>query len=765
MLAFGSCEDAQPPEQRTLPSDALPKTVEGFHVTQGAAEGYVDDQACQECHAAVYDSYQSHGMARSFSPPNPENAIEKTDLGKPLIHAATGFRYVMSIRDGRYVLRRYCVDAAGREFADVSQEVAWVIGSGNHVRSYVSRNAAGELFQLPVSWYRGKGFAMSPGYDHKDHPRFERVIERGCMFCQNAYPEIPVGADLPHRSHRYPKTLPHGIGCQRCHGPGARHVAKAADEEATDEEIRRTITNPSKLDVQQQEDLCFSCHLQPESVRSKMMPRVFDRGAFSFKPGDDLAAFIKFLDHGSVDERGERYEINHHAYRLRQSTCYVQSPGKLTCTTCHDPHRTVPAAQRATHYRKVCFQCHGPTDCKTTDVAHRSNPKSSDCVRCHMPPARPTDVIHTLTTDHRIGLHKGDRAAQHAEHHPKHQPLTIRPYFADRLKTTDAEWPLFRGFGEAYYPTEASTKTWIKAFEDTKPHPVAAYVVFGRALIEVGKPKIASEILHEATTKWPKDATAHWMLGEALLLLPNQGSAAVASIETAIELDDTDPGAHAALGQAYAQAGAQDKARKSFERSLAIRPNSAATWNTYGFVLLRMRDAKAATKAFQEAIRWNPRDDYAYGMLSQIYKQQQRHDDQFRVLSQGAALLPDVKLDLIAAKFLTRSAKHRDPKGGLEMARTEANTRPKDPRALLHFALATVFEGRTEVAPRTIRAARVAGADPASCTCLSVFYWYLRRDKVRVEQLLGVLEKELGRVSQERLRRQLLAHLTGLKIR
>jgi hypothetical protein len=43
------------------------------------------------------------------------------------------------------------------------------------------------------------------------------------------------------------------------------------------------------------------------------------------------------------------------AYRLRQSACFLESGGAMTCTTCHDPH-SVPRGEEATrHYVSSLF--------------------------------------------------------------------------------------------------------------------------------------------------------------------------------------------------------------------------------------------------------------------------------------------------------------------------------------------------------------------------------------------------------------------------
>jgi hypothetical protein len=96
--------------------------------------------------------------------------------------------------------------------------------------------------------------------------------------------------------------------------------------------------------------------------------------------------------HVDIDEpgrpRAQRFEINHHAYRLRQSLCYIK--GGITCSTCHDPHQPLKKDPRLAAVVSICLGC------------HERHTASNDCVRCHMPSRRAQDVVHVVMTDHKI---------------------------------------------------------------------------------------------------------------------------------------------------------------------------------------------------------------------------------------------------------------------------------------------------------------------------------------------------------------------------
>ena len=108
----------------------------------------------------------------------------------------------------------------------IEKRIDYVIGSGNHSRTFIYRNERDKLIELPVSWYSENGgyWAMSPGYDRSDHSDFRREVSDSCLFCHNGYPSESNGG------------LAMGIDCQRCHGPGEAH-AKG----------KGRIVNPAKL--------------------------------------------------------------------------------------------------------------------------------------------------------------------------------------------------------------------------------------------------------------------------------------------------------------------------------------------------------------------------------------------------------------------------------------------------------------------------------------------------------------------------------------
>src|SRR5262245_7137895 len=190
-----------------------------------AAE-YVDPAECASCHAEVSASFHKTGMGRSFSQAVPQNIKGDFKNRNTFYHAASDRYYTMVEQDGRYFERQHQLGPDGQTTNIVQKEIQFVLGSGNHASTFLHRNEQRKLVELPVAWYSEKGgyWAMNPGYDRRDHQDFRRTVTLECMFCHNAYPALKDNSDRSGSEPSFTGTLPEGIDCQRCHGPGGAHV-------------------------------------------------------------------------------------------------------------------------------------------------------------------------------------------------------------------------------------------------------------------------------------------------------------------------------------------------------------------------------------------------------------------------------------------------------------------------------------------------------------------------------------------------------------
>ena len=126
---------------------------------------YVDARVCASCHRQIADDYRQTGMGRSFFRPTPANTIEDYTRQNEFYHPLSDTHYAMIRRDGEFYQRRWQIGFAGKETNVEEMKVDYVMGSGNHARSYLHRSAPGTLIELPLGWYPDGSWAMSPGSD------------------------------------------------------------------------------------------------------------------------------------------------------------------------------------------------------------------------------------------------------------------------------------------------------------------------------------------------------------------------------------------------------------------------------------------------------------------------------------------------------------------------------------------------------------------------------------------------------------------------
>jgi hypothetical protein len=258
-----------------------------------SANNYVDAALCAQCHAEIANSFRKTGMGRSFY--RLPAGVPAVDLisGKPFYHAASDNYFATTARGGRYYQRRWQIGFDGKETNLEEKQVDFVIGSGDHSRTYLHLTSRNALQQLPLGWYAEKGgyWGMSPGYDKPDFPGATRLAGYQCMFCHNAYPRIPDGHREEGAEAQYVLPLPEGIDCQRCHGPGQRHIAALSKPGAKPEEVRAAIVNPKRLSPEREMEVCLQCHLETTNLPLPNSVQRQNRGPFSYAPGQPLGDF------------------------------------------------------------------------------------------------------------------------------------------------------------------------------------------------------------------------------------------------------------------------------------------------------------------------------------------------------------------------------------------------------------------------------------------------------------------------------------------
>ncbi len=579
----------------------------------GSDAGYVDGAACTGCHQEIWETYQHTGMGRSMSRPTPEAMVE--DFRKPIqfYHRASDQHYTIYERDGKYYQRRHQVGFGGSETNVVEKQIHFVVGSGNHARTYLHRTPDGRIFELPVAWYAEKGgyWAMNPSYDQPNHPGFRREILHECMFCHTGYPEIAPGTDRVGSEPRFPGRIPEGIDCQRCHGPGRDHI-EAVKTGRDLAQIREAIVNPSKLDAERQMDVCLQCHLETTSSQLPNSVRRFDRGVFSYRPGELLANYELFFDHAPGTGHDDKFQIAHQGYRLRKSACFQQSAGQLTCTTCHNPHDVLRGEAAKRQYVAVCQTCH--QDRVETLVRDGRHTASDDCLTCHMPKRRTEDVVHVVMTDHYIQRRKParDLLAPLEERHVTEEtayngPVTL--YYPRQVPPTEeSELYLAMAQVKQFSNLKAGIPQLAAALDKYRPETAEFYFELAEAYAHIGQFDDAIRRYEEAVSRKPGYRAAWVGLGTTLSK-SGQHDRGAEVIGKALELTPKDASILNDLGLILLRQGELDEAAATFRRAVESDPDFSEAHNNLGGVLSQIGDRVGAEQSYRSAIRLQP--DYA----------------------------------------------------------------------------------------------------------------------------------------------------------
>lgn len=528
--------------------------------------------SCRSCHEREVAAYASISMSRAFTTPGAGNVLSDFTRNNTFFHARSGFRYAMTRRGDDYYVRQWRENSSGRPYASEERRIDFVIGSGRHAQSYLSRGPAGTLLLLPVTWYTQEGrWGMSPGYDAEQHFGMRRRADFSCLHCHTSYPDLP---ERPARGDTvsFGAVIREGIGCERCHGRGEEHVRRAR---AGDSSARDAIVHPLRLPPNRQLDVCLNCHLEPYARPVAGLTTRFGARAFSFEPGNRLSDHLIFFEYPEGASPLGGIEIAHQGYRFLQSACFRKSGGRLTCSACHRVHAT--KADAAVRRRDACISCHARAQLEKLP----SHALDSDCAACHMPQARARDAVHVLVTDHKIQRPLRDAAAQELSIEEDHRGPAeyagdlrlLFPY--DEL--SEEERAVYLGMAYLGFPRLLERAGRLLATNLSKLHsaPVEAWTSLGWANAQIGRTTEARRAIAQALARDPDFAEARLYQGN-LLGLEGKLEAAVAEWKKAVDARPNYPEALANLARGYRALGLRSKADEALKRLAVLDPAAAA---------------------------------------------------------------------------------------------------------------------------------------------------------------------------------------------
>ncbi|HLY42969.1 MAG TPA: tetratricopeptide repeat protein [Terracidiphilus sp.] len=494
------------------------------------------DASCAKCHAEIYRKYLATPMANASGA-----AADELRTGT-FLQKTTGVEYTISSDKG-YATLAY--ELPGTTGAPISRKLTYFLGSGHLGTTYLY-SIGSYLFESPIAWYAAsQSYDMKPGLEEMKQVPPPLSMASGCMRCHMSSVQ-PGDPGTMNRFQGVP-FLHGGITCEDCHGDSARHVATRG---------KVAMVNPSRLNADQRDSICISCHLEGDVSIERA-----GKSALDYRPGDSISTYLAYYVRAGANltARGVS-EVE----QLSQSTCKRRSGDKMSCASCHDPHYTPDAQHRTAFFRAKCLACHSEPQFAATH-----HPENQDCTSCHMPRAVARNIVHVAWTDHRI-LRVPDNAPAAENAAGDHLVPVFSPGATDR----DLAMAYYQLLLEGDREFERAAWDRLKSLGDSIANDKAALDAVGNMSAERGESQTAEKAFQRVLTLDPNDLTAQSNLG---ILLARQGKLndAISMLKKAFGVNEDVPGLAMNLARVECIAGDEQAAQATLQTALIYSPDLA----------------------------------------------------------------------------------------------------------------------------------------------------------------------------------------------
>jgi Flp pilus assembly protein TadD len=500
------------------------------------------------------------------------------------------------------------------------------------------------LFELPIAWLHPQQQWGASAFDPDGAGDYSRPLTVRCLECHNTWFEHQPGTLNQYRRDHF--IL--GVTCERCHGPGKDHVTY--HREHPQETASHAILHPGRLSRDRLMDLCAQCHSNAIKHRGP---------AFSYRPGEPLESSYKTVSSRHPEDDHVANQVKY----LKQSKCYQQSD-KLTCVTCHDPHKphqadANPLEGAHSTEAQSCRQCHQSEDCH--ERSRLPAAVQDNCIGCHMPARDKIQVYFDTETDvcvapvkayeHRIGIHPtatqevllewrmqqtDDESRREAE---RLKQSLARHYLdeGDRLRGDYRHLAAIDAYRQSIRldPAPESKKKLAEAIEirtSIDDH-------WFRAVNQIRQQQYseAATTLETILSLKPDLAKVHGKLGAVYASL-NRRDKAVEHLQAVLKFDPDDAYGEGMLGWLDYLDGRFQSATEHFRRADEIEPYKAKVQLQWGLALMKRESWDDAAQKLQQALTIDPRQLDACMSLSQVRKSQGRLTESIELASRAVAM-------------------------------------------------------------------------------------------------------------------------------
>lgn len=589
---------------------------------------YVGINTCKQCHMDIYTSFMQTGMGQSLDKATKSKSAGDFSKAHTVYDAELNLYYSPFWLNDSLHVKEFRL--SGKDtIHQRTEKITYIVGSGHHTNSHFWQSN-GYVYQAPFTFYTQKKiWDLPPGFEKGASSRFQRLIGLECMSCHNGYPQFVKGSENKYIS------LPQGIDCERCHGPGSLHVAEKQKGILIDTSkyVDYTIVNPGKLSVDLQFDLCQRCHLQGNAVLKE------GKSWYDFKPGQKLSeTMLVFLPKYKGAE--QEFIMASHADRLKQSACFIKSAEKadnsalrpyknaLTCVSCHNPHVSV-RNQGSEPFIKKCQSCHDGSSAEKNRCSETEQARSiekNNCITCHMPLSGSIDIPHVSIHDHYI------------RKQPKMNNVLNKSflglYCVNDTKVSHLEQAkAYMNQFEKFEPgktnlLDSAARYLAKDLELTSKNTAAAmiHLLYLRSdwngilskVNEWTEKKLLQQWFTE-TSFTNADAWACYRIGEAFYQNGNYQKAFEFYKATCL-LAPYYPDFKNKKGTTLLLLGQLNEAYQLFEELSKENPEFAPAWNNLGICQINLQDYTSAEKSFLKALHLDPDYEQATNNLIKVYE-------------------------------------------------------------------------------------------------------------------------------------------------
>jgi DmsE family decaheme c-type cytochrome len=191
-----------------------------------------------------------------------------------------------------------------------------------------------------------------------------------------------------HGNARIPGSPAADKGCESCHGPGQAHV---------EDDAKGHILKFSQMPARQVSDTCLTCHNKTEHA-------MWDSSSHAAR---NMGCVSCHSVHAPKSERGQLVKANQlelcatchkpQAHKQLRSSHMPVREGKMTCTSCHNPHGStnVRMLRVGNYINESCSSCH--TEKRGPFLWEHAAGRES-CVTCHDPHGSNNDRMLVVRT-------------------------------------------------------------------------------------------------------------------------------------------------------------------------------------------------------------------------------------------------------------------------------------------------------------------------------------------------------------------------------